>query len=137
MNYKAFNKDATMDDYVTEMNRQVEYEEFLSILRTATVEEGNSPLFQHKMRPNDRKRDKKVEDYITTQAFYDQAKSMYEGATQDKLVNGKYFTLGDALDDTIDMWHYGRTMFGGVLPLQNSYIPVKHTIMPKPNLVDN
>lgn len=61
---------------------------------------------------------------------------MYEGATQDKLVNGKYFTLVDALDDTIDMWHYGRTMFGGVLPLHNSYIPVKHTIMPKPNLVD-
>lgn len=28
-------------------------------------------------------------------------------------------------------------MFGGVLPLHNSYIPVKHTIMPKPNLVDN
>lgn len=52
-------------------------------------------------------------------------------------MKGKYFTLGDALDDTIDMWHYGRTMFGGVLPLHNSYIPVKHTIMPKPNLVDN
>jgi hypothetical protein len=34
---------------MAEMNRQVEYEEFLSILKTATVEEGNSPLFKHKM----------------------------------------------------------------------------------------
>merc|ERR1711957_549171 len=37
--FKAMHKDATMDEYVEEMNRQVEYEEFLSILKTATVEE--------------------------------------------------------------------------------------------------
>lgn len=42
----------------------------------------------------------------------------------------------DALDETIDMWNYGRYTWSK-LPLQNSYIPVKHTIMPKPNLVDN
>ena len=66
---------------MAEMNRQVEYEEFLSILKTATVEEGNSPLFKHKMQKVHREKGLKVEDYVTTQAFYDQAKSMYEGAT--------------------------------------------------------
>ena len=47
--YKAINKDSTIEEYMAEINRQVEYEEFLSILKTATVEEGNSPLFKHKM----------------------------------------------------------------------------------------
>lgn len=47
VNYKAINKEATMEEYTAEMNRQVEFEEFLSILRTATVEEANSPMFRH------------------------------------------------------------------------------------------
>jgi len=42
----------------------------------------------------------------------------------------------DALDDTIDMMNYGRYMFR-TAPLGNSYMPVRHTIMPKPNLVDD
>lgn len=42
----------------------------------------------------------------------------------------------DVLDDTIDMWHYGKHMFKA-LQYHNTYIPVRHTIMPKPNLVDN
>lgn len=79
--FKAMHKDATMDDYVQEMNRQVEYEEFLTILKTATVEEANSPLYKHKMSRVARKKNWKVEDYITTEAFYEQAKHMYEGAT--------------------------------------------------------
>lgn len=40
----------------------------------------------------------------------------------------------DALDDCIDMWNYGRRRW--VWPLHNTYIPVKYTIMPRPNLVD-
>jgi hypothetical protein len=51
------------------------------------------------------------------------------------LLDKKWFTLVDALDDTIDMWGYGRNMYD--FPVHNSYVPVRHTIMPKPNLTDN
>ncbi len=40
----------------------------------------------------------------------------------------------DALDDTLDMWHYGNNMYK--IPEHNIYIPVKHTIMKKPILND-
>jgi len=68
--------------------------------------------------------------------FERDCKVIYEKKTHENLAAGKWFTLIEALDDTIDMWHYGRVKFGKQ-PLHNSYIPVKHTIMPKPNLVDN
>ena len=42
----------------------------------------------------------------------------------------------DVLEDTLDMFSIGRKLFVET-PLHNSYIPVRHTIMPKPNLVDN
>lgn len=68
VNYKAVNKQATMEEYTEEMNRQVEFDEFLSILRTATVEEANSPMFRHQ---NQSKFDKdaSAEDYIMTEMF--------------------------------------------------------------------
>jgi len=47
----------------------------------------------------------------------------------------KWFTLIEALDDTIDTWSYGRSMYD--FPVHNSYVPVRHTIMPKPLLTDD
>lgn len=54
---------------------------------------------------------------------------------EESLLEQKWFTLVDALDDTLDMWAYGRSMFD--FPVTNTYIPVRHTIMPKPVLDNN
>jgi hypothetical protein len=51
------------------------------------------------------------------------------------LLERKWYTLVDALDDTIDMYAYGRSMFD--FPVHNTYIPVRNTIMPKPDLHNN
>jgi len=51
------------------------------------------------------------------------------------LFEQKWFTLVDNLDDTLEMWAYGCNMFD--FPVINTYIPVKHTIMPKPVLDNN
>lgn len=53
---------------------------------------------------------------------------------QAALLRGEWFKLVDALDDTVDMWHYGRNMFNW--PTHNTFLPSKYTIMPKPNLLD-
>jgi len=33
------------------------------------------------------------------------------------------------------MWHYGKGKWN--IPVHNTYIPVKHTIMPKPKLLES
>ena len=45
----------------------------------------------------------------------------------------KWYTMVDALDDTVNMWYYGRNRTS--LQMHNIYIPVRHTIMPKPDLL--
>lgn len=47
----------------------------------------------------------------------------------------KHYCLIDVLDDTINMLEFGRNMYD--MPTHNSYVPVRHTIMPKPTLVDS
>ena len=42
--------------------------------------------------------------------------------------------LVEALEETIDFWSVGKYMFH--IPLANTYIPVRNTIMKKPNLLD-
>jgi hypothetical protein len=37
VNYKYVNPDATIHDYMNEMNRQVEFDEFLSIMRASNA----------------------------------------------------------------------------------------------------
>jgi hypothetical protein len=77
----------------------------------------------------------KPHEFIMSDMFEDDCRNEYETKTQAKLAEGKWFTLIDSLEDCVDMWHYGHSFFGRI-PLHNIYIPVKHTIMPKPNLVD-
>ena len=49
-----------------------------------------------------------------------------------KMVHRKLFTLVDCLEETMDLWAYGRRVFE--IPVHNSYIPVKTTLMPRPKL---
>lgn len=48
------------------------------------------------------------------------------------MINRKYFRFVDALEETIDLWHYGKNILDA--PTYNTYVPVRHTIMPKPDL---
>jgi hypothetical protein len=72
---------------------------------------------------------------IMSPIFEKECRDIFERKVQDALINKKWYTLIEVLDDTIDMWAYGRNMYD--FPLHNSYVPVRHTIMPKPNLTDN
>jgi hypothetical protein len=38
-NYKLVNPDADIEEYINEVNRQVEFDEFIAIMRQATIEE--------------------------------------------------------------------------------------------------
>lgn len=118
-----------------EMNRQCEFDEFLRIVREAAVEEMDTPKFQHKylegfVRPYGMQ----PIDIIESQMFEAKARSIYENKVQSALVRGEWFKLVDALDDTVDMWHYGRNQWDW--PMHNTFLPSKYTIMPKPNLLD-
>ena len=44
------------------------------------------------------------------------------------------FKLVDALETTLEYFSVGHHPFH--MPIQNSYVPVRHTIMKKPNLLD-
>lgn len=43
VNYRFLNPDATIDDYMSEMNRQVEFEEFLAIMRASNAQDMEDP----------------------------------------------------------------------------------------------
>lgn len=75
------------------------------------------------------------DDLVESEIFEREARRLYEGKVQEHLVKGKWYTLVDALDDTLDTWTYQRSMFDW--PTHNTYIPVRHTIMPKPEMWDN
>lgn len=53
---------------------------------------------------------------------------------QRRLLAREQFTLVEAFEETIDFWETGTHMFH--VPLANTYIPMRHTIMKKPNLLD-
>ena len=42
----------------------------------------------------------------------------------------------EALEENMDVWSLGRNHYD-VSPNNNHYIPVRHTIMPKPDLLDS
>ncbi len=78
-NYKFIEKDATIQDYMQEMNRQCEFDEFLRIVREAAIEEMETPKFQHKVKDNYERSDGiKPIDLIESQMFEAEARAIYE-----------------------------------------------------------
>lgn len=51
------------------------------------------------------------------------------------MVNRERFKLVDCLEETMDLWTFGRKIFD--MPVHNVYIPVKTTLMPKPKFNDS
>lgn len=66
VNYKSANKDASIGDYQQEMNRQVEFDEFLGIMRQAAIEESETPLWRFK---NAKRMKYKAEDVVMSREF--------------------------------------------------------------------
>lgn len=73
-----------------------------------------------------------MHEIINSEMFTRDCRCHYEGKVQQALLRGQWFTLADALDDTVDMIAYGKSHTDW--PLKNVYIPVRHNIMPKPNM---
>lgn len=117
------------------MNRQVEFDEFCAIMRQAAMEEAQDPEFKFENASDERSDDLSIEEMLNSPIFEQECLVKYKQKVEESLLEQKWFTLVDALDDTLDMWAYGRSMFD--FPVTNTYIPVRHTIMPKPMLDNN
>ena len=66
--------------------------------------------------------------------FIKQCRKKFAGYVQRHLADRDIFKLVDALETTMEFYDLGNHPFH--MPIANSYIPVKHTIMKKPNLLD-
>jgi len=73
-------------------------------------------------------------EFIKSDMFADECRKQYREKVQEFLLKRKMFTLVDALEMTIDFWNYGDNLTH--YPLANTYIPVRNTIMKKPNLMN-
>lgn len=59
---------------------------------------------------------------------------MYSEKVQTALVSKQNFTFVEALEETMDFWRVGHYRWHNTMA--NTYIPVRNTIMKKPNLLD-
>ena len=90
---------------------------------------GQAKLMNHEFK---KKLKSSAYEMIMSPFFEQEARKKFVEKQQNCLLKQKYFTKVDCLDDTIDMFMYGRNKW--TLPAHNAYIPVRHTILPKPNL---
>lgn len=148
-----------------DVNRPCELDEYVAIMRQHMIEESETPEFKFNFRKQvlsdiDRKFDQgnRIEDaypdiddddihelgqdpsitnmveFIKSDMFVEECRRQYSQKVQEFLVHRENFKLVDALELTMDFWDYGNSMFH--MPLANTYIPVRNTIMKKPNLMN-
>lgn len=72
-------------------------------------------------------------EFIKSDIFVEECRKQFSHKVQEFLVHRETFKLVDALELTMDFWDYGNALYH--MPLANSYIPVRNTIMKKPNLM--
>jgi hypothetical protein len=128
-NYSLVHKNATIDEYQTEMYRQVELTEFISIKRQWYIEVSEYPTFKSELPEG-----KNPLDFANSHDFDELCRKDYVQKVQAALLEKKVFTLVEALEENMDVWNLGRNMWD--VPVHNTYVPVRHTIMPKPDLQD-
>jgi hypothetical protein len=66
--------------------------------------------------------------------FLEKVKEGYMGFVNEALVDKKYFTKVEALEQFMDLYFFGRKM--GIVPTHNTYVPVSNNIMPRPKFRD-
>ena len=76
----------------------------------------------------------RVETFVQSEHFMDECRKLYSERVQGALLEKDVYKFVDALEETIDFWRVDGDMFK--MPLENTYIPVRNTIMKKPNLLD-
>ena len=77
----------------------------------------------------------KIQEFVVGDFFVGECRKMFAERVQAKLVEKEMYKLVDCLEETIDFWHVDESdLFR--MPLYNTYIPVRNTIMKKPNLLD-
>ena len=169
-NYSQTKRDATMQEYMNEMNRPCEFHEYCDIWRAHLIEESQSPEFQHEFRaeitreyleennliPKDEEITEvhlglldddyfkkiqstsgimwNVREYTQSDDFIKECRRKYSMRIQEALDRRETFMLVEALEDTVDFFDIDGDLVS--MPLNNTYIPVRNTIMKKPNLLD-
>lgn len=73
-------------------------------------------------------------EFVKSDIFVKECRQHYARAVHEGLANKEVYKLVDALEDTMDFWNYGKHISD--IPIANSYIPVRNTIMKKPNMLD-
>ena len=66
--------------------------------------------------------------------FIKECRKKFAEHVQLHLARKEIFKLVDALETTMEFYDLGNHPFH--MPVANTYIPVRHTIMKKPNLLD-
>lgn len=72
--------------------------------------------------------------FLRSEIFEKAAKQRYMEEQYARLVERKLFTMVDCLEETMDLWSYGRNLFE--IPTHNVYIPVKTTLMSRPKFIE-
>lgn len=165
-NYSQVKKDATIQEYMEVMNKPCELQDYAKIRSHRLIEETNTVEFRQQWRKqviddfkrrNDVKDDdeymfdvsyedlaqfttdglsmkEKIDQYLQSEDFMETVRKDYASHVQTALLEKKNFTFVEAIEEFMDFWQVGRNLFH--LPTHNVYIPVRNTIMKKPNMRD-
>jgi hypothetical protein len=121
------------------VNSQITFDEFFLLSKKAFLYECQSNpniIYEQGLDEIDESDEEEKEltpEYLVdTEGFLERAKSTYSEKVHAKLLKKEWFKKVDALEMFTDYWSMGRGM--NCMPLHNIYIPVTHTIMPKPKM---
>lgn len=156
INYRVVHPEADIENYMREMNRECTYLEFLAIMRASILQDSKKYKFSlddydHEGLPGsgddeitddsdddtgatEKKESKSMDEFLRSEVFEKAAKQRFMEVQYANLTERKLFTLVDCLEETMDLWSYGRNIFE--VPTHNVYIPVKTTLMSKPKFIE-
>ena len=70
--------------------------------------------------------------WTMTEEFNDECKDIYARYVQEALLGKEVYTLVECLEQCMDWGGIGRDPYH--FPIHNAYVPVRHTLMPLPDL---
>lgn len=130
-----------MRDYAEDMNSQITFDEFLLLHQKKFVYDCTYDpelVHEHDLYEFDHEdpsyADASPEHLATTDYFREQVLEEYTRTVRTKLLSKEWFTKVEALEDCTDYWEHG--VGPGRIPDVNVYVPVTHTIMPRPKFRD-
>jgi len=146
VNYRNIFPDASIEDYMKDMNRECSFAEFLNVMKAFMTQTTRHNRFRFKFRIRKRDRnpvadlerkkriDQIVTAYLASPKFEQAAQEKFRKLQYSKMVDKKIFTLVDCLEEVMDLWSYGPNFWD--LPTHNLFIPTKTTLMMKPKFIE-